>query len=183
MIRNAISVGPGASDGIARDGDALRLLTAPGRDQPTGVYRAQDDVLSLYFPGRGGTYDFTRVPEHGVTDFYARGRPNQKYLYALPLATHDGWPVRRVPHRWACRKPRSKPSSRALSNAPVDSVHAPQIHAILLARHGVCIGRVFSRRKSRSAARPTLGLEEHDVDALRRGHPSGTSGFDVHARL
>jgi CubicO group peptidase (beta-lactamase class C family) len=122
-------------DGIARDGDALRLSTAPGRDQPTGVYRAQDDVLSLYFPGRGGTYDFTRVPEHGWTDFYARGRPNQKYVYAPPLATHDGWPVAGLASV-GMSKTTIEAFIQGVIDAPVDSVHAPQIHAILLARRG-----------------------------------------------
>jgi hypothetical protein len=65
-------------DRIERQGEAVRLFSrtrpnAPAQELATGSYR--DDVLTVGFPSRGGTYDFQRVPGDSLSDFYPRGRP------------------------------------------------------------------------------------------------------------
>jgi CubicO group peptidase (beta-lactamase class C family) len=122
-------------NGIERNAFALTLLTARGRDQPTGVYRSQDDLLSFYFSGRGGTYDFERLPENAWTDFYARSRPNQKYAYSPPIANHDGWRVGSLADV-GISQTAIETFVQNVIDAPIDSEHAPQIHAILIARRG-----------------------------------------------
>jgi len=127
-------------DRITQHGDAVRLLASAsgnrkGQVQADGFYRVQDDILSFYFSGRGGTYDFTRVPPDAPTDFYARGRPNAPYVYAPPPDEHDGWPVASVDDV-GISQTRIESFVRKIIDTPLTSVHAPQIHALLIARHG-----------------------------------------------
>jgi CubicO group peptidase (beta-lactamase class C family) len=127
-------------DRIVRHGDSARLLASAagrnkGQDEADGAYHSDDDVLSFYFSGRGGTYDFTRVAANAPSDFYPRGRPNAPYLYAPPPDEHDGWRVGNVSDV-GISQTRIDAFVRRLIDTPMDSVHSPQIHALLIARHG-----------------------------------------------
>ena len=49
----------------------------------TGLYDADNKTISLYFPNRGGTYDFQHDDSSG---FYPRGKDSLHYAYYPPLA-------------------------------------------------------------------------------------------------
>jgi hypothetical protein len=70
--------------------------TEPGGVVAKGTYDAERDVLSLYFPSRGGTLDFERVVADEPTGFYPRGRPTAVYAYSPPRDLDDGWPTASV---------------------------------------------------------------------------------------
>ena len=59
------------------DSASARLLDRTGAVRSEGVIR--DDVMTVYFGNRGGSYDFRRVPEDAFTFFYPRGRPTASY--------------------------------------------------------------------------------------------------------
>ncbi len=127
-----------AVDRIVRDGNAVKLISKPAdgneEDLAVGTYNSEDSVLTIYFPGRGGQYEFRR--ELGDSDFYPRGRNPAPYVYAgAPLARDDGWPTATLEEVDIDRAAIEKMVQRII-NTPMESVHNQQIDGVLIARHG-----------------------------------------------
>jgi CubicO group peptidase (beta-lactamase class C family) len=117
---------------IASDGSAVKLL----RDEQTmveGRYDRENDTISIPIPDRGGTFDFRRARD--ASSFYARGRKAEPYTYRPPLARDDGWPVAKLDAAHIDRA-RIETFIQSLLDMPIDGLHAPDIHAVLVARHG-----------------------------------------------
>jgi CubicO group peptidase (beta-lactamase class C family) len=127
-------------DRIERERDSVKLIAAgkgaeKGRVVAEGKYNADPERLSLYLPSRGGTFDFRRVAANETSDFYPRGRPTAAYSYAPPPAFDDGWPTASVEDVGISREGIEK-FIRMIIDTPMDSVHAPEVHGVLIARHG-----------------------------------------------
>ena len=85
-------------DGLVREGNVVKLIretccaARQQSDVATGRTTPTDTVLTLYFPQRGGWYEFRR--DGTDSDFYPRGRTAARYVYGgAPLARDDGWPT------------------------------------------------------------------------------------------
>lgn len=127
-------------DRIEREGESVKLLAAgkggeKGRVVAEGKYYADPERLSLYFPSRGGTFDFRRVAANETSNFYPRGRPTAAYSYAPPPAFDDGWPTASLEDVGISRAGIEK-FIQMIIDTPIDSVHAPEVHGVLIARHG-----------------------------------------------
>jgi CubicO group peptidase (beta-lactamase class C family) len=127
-----------AVDRIVRDGNTVKLISKPAdgneEDTAVGTYIPEDSVLTIYFPGRGGQYEFRRVV--GDSDFYPRGRDPAPYVYGgAPLARDDGWPTATLEEVDIDRADVEKMVQRII-NTPMESVHNQQIDGVLIARHG-----------------------------------------------
>lgn len=123
-------------DQIELDGSTVRLRAADangakGRVLSEGTYR--DNIMSL--PLRGGTYDFVRVDPDSLTDFYPRGRPSVPYIYTPPPQRDDGWPTARLEDVGVSRDSISR-FVQKLIDERIDSLSAPEVHSVLIARHG-----------------------------------------------
>ena len=126
-------------DRLERSGDTVRLI---GRNrgakadsvQFTAQFDRENQILSLPFPNRGGTYDFRRDPDPD-SGFFPRGRQPQRYAYRPPLARDDGWPTTAVADVGIDRDGIER-LVQMIVDMPIDSVHAPEIHGLLIARHG-----------------------------------------------
>ena len=118
---------------LARDGRAVKLQREDDSTVVEGTYDAERDVLTIAFPGRGGSYDFKRAPDSSA--FHPRGKTPARYAYRPPLARDDGWPVATLGD---VRIDRAKIEAfmQMLIDLPIDSIHAPDIHAVLVSRHG-----------------------------------------------
>lgn len=114
-------------------GSDVLLLDARDTVVARGVLR--DDVLTVYLPGRGGSYDFHRVPDGAFTFFYPRGHPTAPYTYTPPLPRDDGWRVGTLDEVGISRAKISA-AIDSLIDTPVDSIGAHKLHALLIARHG-----------------------------------------------
>ncbi len=117
---------------FARDGKAVKI----SRDDEAiaeGTYDEETDTISLMIAGRGGTYDFRRAAD--TSGFYSRGRVPERYAYHPPIALDDGWPVGTLEGAHIDRAKIEK-FVQELIEAPVSDIHANDIHAILVARHG-----------------------------------------------
>jgi len=99
----------------------------------SGVYDPEREVLSIFFPSRGGTYDFYRDGEH--SDFYPRGKNPARYVYRPPLARDDGWPTGTLDEANIDRAGIEK-FIQMLIDRPIESVRTPIVEGILIARHG-----------------------------------------------
>jgi CubicO group peptidase (beta-lactamase class C family) len=125
-------------DRLVRDGNALKLIgKRPGqkeeRELASGTYDADREVIALTFPDRGGTYDFHRDGEQ--SDFYPRGKSPGRYVYHPPLSRGDGWPTATLAEANIDRAGIERFIQRII-DTPMESVDTPEIHGILIARHG-----------------------------------------------
>ncbi|MDQ3283507.1 MAG: beta-lactamase family protein [Acidobacteriota bacterium] len=112
----------------------------------TGTYDADRDVLTIDFSNRGGTYDFTRAAASSA--FHAR--PASHYSYRPPLQRNDGWRVDTLENAKIDRAAIEK-FVQMLIDTPIDSVHAPDVHALLIARHGKLVLEEYFHGHSREA--------------------------------
>jgi CubicO group peptidase (beta-lactamase class C family) len=126
------------ADRLERQGDELLLeksdpKTAANTIIARGSYDSVNEVLPFYLPALGGSFDFA----HAGADsgFYARGKNAAPYVYREPQAREDGWPVASLDDVGISR-PAMENLVRTILAAPDDSVHSPNFHGILIARHG-----------------------------------------------
>ena len=127
-------------DHIEREGGSVRLLAAnkgaeKGRLVAEGKYYTDPERLSFYFPSRGGYFDFRRVAANETSDFYPRGRPTAPYVYVPPPSLDDGWPTASLEEVGISRKGIERFIQKII-DTPIDSVNAPEVHGVLIARHG-----------------------------------------------
>jgi len=127
-------------DRLERDGNAVKLVASgqdgkPERVLLEGRYDPENDRISIYFPSRGGTYDFRRIGEQEPSDFYPRGRPPTKYAYSPPPRHDDGWRTASLEEVGIDRAVITK-FIQKLIDTPMDSAEAPEVHGVLIARHG-----------------------------------------------
>ncbi|HEX3109509.1 MAG TPA: serine hydrolase [Thermoanaerobaculia bacterium] len=129
----------GSQQGVerfVRDGQQVRLIGTRGgneRDVATGTYDAENDVLTLDFPSRGGHYDFVRAS--GDSGFYPRRKDPGRYVYQTPLQLDDGWPVSTLDAVGIDRATIEKLIQRIV-DMPMETRDVPQYHGIVIARHG-----------------------------------------------
>jgi CubicO group peptidase (beta-lactamase class C family) len=120
-----------------RDGNTVKLIgKRPGQEEgeaAIGTYDADNEVITLVFPFRGGSYDFRRDGDD--SDFYPRGRNPARYEYRPPFARDDGWPTGSLEEVGIDRAGIEKLIQRIVE-MPMESVDTPEIHGILIARHG-----------------------------------------------
>jgi len=171
-------------DRLERDGDSLKLLASQagrrkGAVMAEGIYREQSDVLSFFFEDRGGTYDFARVPANEVTDFYPRGRPAAPYVYTKPLRNDDGWPVASLDDVGLSRT-RIAALMTSVIDAPIVSAHSPQLHGILIARHGKLVLEEYFHGENRDKPHETRSAAKSLTAtlfgaAMQAGLPVSTS--------
>jgi CubicO group peptidase (beta-lactamase class C family) len=132
------------ADRLERQGDAVKLVghfrndstervLAEGTYHP-GKDRSQD-ILSLYFPSRGATFDFSRADDDAASFFYSRGKNPGDYHYVQPMVEDDGWPVGTLEEAGISEEPLRK-LIETVVDPPATSVHDLYIHGILIARHG-----------------------------------------------
>ena len=127
-------------DHLERDGDAIKVFAAArngasARLLAEGKYDQGRQALSIYFGGRGGSYDFRRVAPDQVSDFYPRGRPKADYVYHVPPTLDDGWATASL-EQVGLSQPVIEKFIRMVIDTPIDSVHAPEVHGVLITRHG-----------------------------------------------
>jgi len=84
---------------------------------------------------RGATMDFQRASASDEAIFYPRGKAPQQYSYRKPAAEDDGWPVASLEDVGISRADITR-FVQILIDTPIDSLSTPDIHGVLIARHG-----------------------------------------------
>lgn len=118
-------------------GDSVRLLgIRRGAKEESvlasGQYDPEVDVLRIPLIGR--SFDFERDTS-SAGPFYARGKVGETYRYVPPIALDDGWPVSTLEKEGIDRAAIEK-FVRMLIDMPQENVSTPQVHSVLIARHG-----------------------------------------------
>ncbi|HEX6741068.1 MAG TPA: serine hydrolase, partial [Sphingomicrobium sp.] len=80
-----------------------------------------------------GSYDFAR--DDGASLVYPRPRPGEPYHYSPPPALGDGWPTATLAAE-AIDQPAMERLVQSFIDMNMDEADAPEIHALLVARHG-----------------------------------------------
>ena len=164
---------------VARDGRAVKIAREDGTAVAEGSYDEERDALTIVFPNRGGSYDFARATDDSA--FYPRGKKPQRYAYRPPLARDDGWPVTGLED---VRIDRAKIEKfvQGLIDLPMDSIHAPDIHAVLVARHGKLVLEEYFHGESRDSLHDTRSAAK-SVTALLFGAAGLAPALPVYATL
>jgi CubicO group peptidase (beta-lactamase class C family) len=128
-------------DRLERSGDTVRLVGTFFRNTDEqvlaeGTYDPNTDVLSLNL--RGAAYDFERIDDEPASHFYARGRNPEPWRYEPPPATNDGWEVGTVADAGIAVEPIRDLIEDVIS-VPAESLSAPYVHGMLIARNGVLV--------------------------------------------
>ncbi len=117
-------------DHVTADGEKIKLLGG-GSLIAEVPFDGQTFAISL----RGATVDFHRANASDEAVFYPRGKNPEPYRYRKPSAEDDGWPVASLEDVDIAREPIAR-FIQVLIDTSIDSVHTPQIHGVLIARHG-----------------------------------------------
>jgi CubicO group peptidase (beta-lactamase class C family) len=164
---------------LLRDADVVRLMAARGnaaeRELAAGRIEAETDGFSLIFPGRGGTYDFTRGDDSSLV--YPRPPSTKPYLYSPPPSLGDGWPTSTLAAERIDQAAMER-LVQSIADMKMDEPDAPEIHALLIARHGKLVldeyFHGFSREKlhtlrsaGKSLTGTTIGAAMHAGAPLR----------------
>jgi CubicO group peptidase (beta-lactamase class C family) len=164
---------------LVRTGDRVSLTggrgAGPERQLAAGSYDPETDVLTLSFPDRGGSYDFRR--EGDESDFYPRGRRPDRYVYRPPPALADGWRTGSLDGAGIDR-PAVERMVQTILDMPMDSLDAPQIHALLVARHGRLVLEEYFHGEHRDRLHETRSAAKSVTSvligaAMRAGLPLG----------
>jgi len=124
--------------GVIRTGNNIALVG--GRVQngdsvlATGTYDTAGKVMTINFADRGGYFDFTR-DDDPQSAFYPRGKSPGRYVYRVPPALDDGWTTASVDQVGIDRAGIER-AVQAIVDMSMDSLNAPQVHAVLIARDG-----------------------------------------------
>jgi CubicO group peptidase (beta-lactamase class C family) len=164
---------------LVRNGDALQLMgvrgNRPERVVTQGRIEPDLDGFSLSFPGRGGTFDFTR--DTASSPVYPRFGSAEPYRYAPPPALSDGWPVATLRQEKIDQRAMER-LVQSIAAMNMEERDAPEIHALLIARHGRLVLEEyfhgFSRDKlhtlrsaGKSITGTTIGAAMHAGAPLR----------------
>ena len=121
---------------LVRDGNSLKLIGKRGGQErvvATGGYDKETEFMTLFFPNRGGSYDFHRDTDD--SEFYPRRKTPGRYVYQQPPPFDDGWPTSTLEEANIDR-PAIERFMQTLIDLPMDSTDAAQVHSVLIARHG-----------------------------------------------
>jgi CubicO group peptidase (beta-lactamase class C family) len=161
---------------LVLDGKAVRLMgrrMGQKSDQALfeGSYDSDNDLLSIPFPNRGGTYDFRR--EGDDSNFYPRGKKPQRYAYRAPPARDDGWPTGTLDQARIDRAAMEK-FIQTLIDMPMESVHTLEVHGVLVARHGKLVLEEYFHGEHRDRL--------HDTRSAAKSLTATLIGAALHAR-
>lgn len=142
---------------LAREGNVIKLMgkrrgEKEERELATGTFDPANQVLTLYFPTRGLSYDFMRDGDE--SDFYSRGKNPGRYSYQPPPARDDGWPTGTLGEVNVDRAGIEK-LIQMISETPETTVDTPQIHGLLIARHGKLVLEEYFHGYSRDTLHNT----------------------------
>jgi CubicO group peptidase (beta-lactamase class C family) len=169
----------GARLGVERlvvEGNVVKLIRKSG-DPIIGTYDAANDVISLPFMSRGGTFDFRR--EGDESDFYARGKNPPRYAYRPPPLRDDGWTGSTLQQVNIDRAAVEK-TIQHIIDTPMVSTDTPEVHALLVARRGKLVLEEYFHGEHRDRQHDTRSASKSFVTliagaAMQAGAPLSTS--------
>lgn len=127
-------------DRIERRGNHLSLVGRFRGRGPEQVFAEADydhnnDLIPFHFAQFGVTMDFAHASPEDERFYYPRGENPSAYVYAVPPALDDGWRTGAL-EEVGLDSARISAFVERLAREPQNGVETPQVHAVLIARHG-----------------------------------------------
>lgn len=127
-------------DRIERRGNHLSLVGRFRGRGPEQVFAEADydhnnDLIPFHFAQFGVTMDFAHASPEDERFYYPRGENPSAYVYAVPPALDDGWRTGALEEA-GLDSARISAFVERLAREPQNGVETPQVHAVLIARHG-----------------------------------------------
>lgn len=159
---------------VAEEDGVIRLTRSNGGLIAKGSNL--DGNLRLDFPGFGISFDFVRVNPERAEGFAPRIEGPARYQYRSPLVLHDGWKIA-TPESAGLSRQALEALVQSILDSPSDSLVAPYIQALLIARHGELVldeyfygfgpRRMHDTRSAGKSFAPTLfGIAARNRPAL-----------------
>jgi len=122
---------------VIRNSNAITLVGGRAQNGDSvlarGTIDSADRVIRLDFGGRGGSYEFA-LDVDALSDFYPRGKSPGRYVYRVPPALDDGWPTASA-EQVGIDRAGIESAVQAIVDMSMDSINAPQVHSVLIARN------------------------------------------------
>lgn len=127
-------------DRIEQHGDHLAMIgrfRGRGQEQvfAEAEYDRNNDLMPFHFAQFGVTMDFARASPEDERTFFPRGREPGAWVYQTPPALDDGWRTGSLEEAGIDRA-QIGALIDMLSTQAQTGIETPQIHALLIARHG-----------------------------------------------
>jgi len=119
---------------VAVEGDDVQLLNGDGEVVLEGQLRSDGNVLSVFVPALGETFDFTRRARHEAAGLYPR-REAEEYTYRTPRPNADRWPTDHA-SGVGMRAARLGEFVQTIIDTETTSLRTPHIQGLLVARRG-----------------------------------------------
>jgi CubicO group peptidase (beta-lactamase class C family) len=174
---------------LETEGNHVRLVgrrrgQGDERVMAEGELRPDAKQLSIRIDDAIGTLDL--VPVTGAAPgFYPRGKTPAPFVYRAPVADAGGWRVATLRSVGMRAEPLAE-LVRTLDAPPTD-VHAPDIHGVLVARHGKLVFEQYFHGYDRATPHDTRSaakvLATTLVGSVMRDHPQFRLDTPVYAAL
>ncbi|MCA9727865.1 MAG: beta-lactamase family protein [Candidatus Eisenbacteria bacterium] len=150
-------------DRVERTGSQVRFL-AGVEEVLTGELDADSRALTIDIPDLGGEYRLQRVDGH-ESDFYPRPGPQGPYVYRPPAATDDGWPVASLADV-DMDVATMEQLVQLILDEPMVAIDSPEIHALLVARHGKLVLEEYFHGSNRDEIHDTRSASKSITSVL-----------------
>jgi CubicO group peptidase (beta-lactamase class C family) len=155
---------------VVYDGRRVKLMRPRSKNgsEPVvaeGMYDPENSTLSFYLPSQGGTFDFGRASAADHACFLPRGKASSPYVYKSPPDEDDGWPVATLEDVGISRDGITR-FIQMLLETPIDSVHASEIHGVLIARRGKLVLEEYFHGFHRDALHDTRSASKSLTSVL-----------------
>jgi CubicO group peptidase (beta-lactamase class C family) len=151
--------------GIRTNGEAVELTGRRGNQADAVIAKGLYDNGLIRVSLNGTSFEFSRVDGHSSSAFYPRGNPPERYAYRAPLKTDDGWPVAGVEDVGISREAIEK-FVQMLIDKPMDSITTPQVHSVLISRHGKLVVEEYFHGYDRNTPHDTRSAAKSWVAVL-----------------
>lgn len=174
-------------DRIERGGDHLRLITrfrGRGAEQVTAEaeYDHNNDLIPFHFAPFGVTMDFAQADAEDERAFYPRGLAPEPYIYAQPVSLDDGWETGALEEAGIDRA-QIGAFIDMLLREPMTNVSAPQIHGLLMARHGRIVLEEYLHGYGRDSVHDTRSASKSITAVLVGAAMQNGASFDTDSFL
>lgn len=168
---------------LEREGNSVRLLgrMGPGSadgnvELASGVFDPNNERLVMNFARFGVSMDFSRSPARGFLP-----RESGGLRAVTPPRLDDGWPVGTIESAGLDRAA-LETFLNQLASAPMDSIGALQVHAVLVARNGVLVFEEYFHGYHRDMPHDTRSASK-SITSFLVGASMDRLGFDENSSI
>ncbi len=154
LVNPEYNLGRGISYDVALQGDAV-VLTKPKHKGWALNGRFDDETGQLHIDWQGiGVFAFTRRDRDSAIGYYANTPAGSQRAYRVPVAAGDGWATASLGDVGVRVAPMLELQQR-IESSDIPGPGDPQVHGMLVARHGKLVFETYLHGYSREQAHDT----------------------------